>query len=320
MSRPSIPNRGPGWHWSEYWQSGRTEIMTVDTTGGSVAFDPGSAWPSFYAGFDDGARVLDLATGGGQVARLGHAASLAAQRSLDIVGVDYADLGPSEGEIAPGLRLQGKVALERLPFPDGHFDGASSQFGIEYADTRLALGEVARVLRSGGRARFLVHHADSAVSRSTAAQMAAHDRAMPDDSLIQKARRAFTAQLKRMPPTTIRAAVEGYREALQRAVGRLEPSDDYAPVRSHLDYLSDLAQGLLRYEPASALARLEIFETGVAAWRHRHRNQMKVALDRAGLDGFLHRAAAKGLQTVEAAGEQDARGALVAWRVDLRRD
>lgn len=294
--------------------------MTIDTAAGSLTFDPGSAWASFYAAFQDGGRVIDLATGGGQVARLGHAAAEAAGRSLEIVGVDYADLGPSEGEVAPGLRLMGNVPLERLPFPDGFFDGATSQFGIEYADTRSAVSEVARVLKPGGRARFLMHHVDSAVSRSTAAQAAAHDRAMPDDSLIQKARRAFTAHLKRLPPATIRAAEDGFREALGRAVERLEASDAFEPVRYHLDYLSDLGRGFSRYEPKSALARLDVFEAGVAAWRHRHRNQMKVALDQGGLDSFLHRAAGKGLRTLEAAAEQDSRGALVAWRVDLQRD
>lgn len=320
MSRPTPPKRGPGWHWSEYWQSGRTEIMTIDTAGGALTFDPGAVWAEFFAAFQDGARIIDLATGGGQVARLGHAAASAAGRSLEIVGVDYADLGPSAGDLAPGLHLMGNVPLERLPFPEGFFDGATSQFGIEYADTRIALGEVARVLKPDARARFLVHHAESAVSRSTAEQAAAHDRAMPDDSLIQKARRSFTAHLKRLPPATIRAAEDAYREAVRRAVERLEPSDAFEPVRYHLDYLADLARGLSRYEPKSALARLDVFEAGVAAWRHRHRNQMKVALDQAGLDAFLHRAAGKGLRTVEAAAERDARGALVAWRVDLERD
>jgi len=320
MSRPTNSSRRPGWHWSEYWQSGRTEIMTVDTAQGSVTFDPGQAWASFFTTFQDGARLIDLATGGGQVARIGHAAAVAAGKSLDIVGVDYADLGPSAGDLAPGLRLMGGVPLERLPFPESSFDGASSQFGIEYADTRLAIGELARILRPGARARFLIHHIESAVSRSTSEQAAAHDRVLPDDGVIQKARRAVGAHLKKLPPAALRAAEDAYREAVRRAAARLEASEAFEPVRYHVEYLADLAQGLARYEPKSALARLEVFEAGVTAWRQRHRNQMRVALDRGGLDTFLQRSAAKGLRTVEVAAEHDERGALIAWRVDLQRD
>lgn len=319
MSRSTTAGRRAGWHWSEYWQSGRIEIMTVDTATGSTAFDPGPVWREFFGAFEPGSRLLDLATGGGQVARLAGEAAASTGKPFEVVGVDYADLGPSGGEVGGGVRLVGGVALESLPFPAAHFDGASSQFGIEYADTRLALGELARVLKPGGRARMLIHNSASVVSRSTADQMAAHDKVLPDDAAILKARKAYTAHLKRMPPPAVRAAEDAFREAVRRAAGRLERSEAFAPAGQHVEYLSDLAARIARYEPASALARLDVFEAGVGAWRQRHRSQMKAALDRAGLDSFLHRAAQKGLETVEAVEENDGRGALVAWRVDLRR-
>ncbi|WP_165843978.1 methyltransferase domain-containing protein [Phenylobacterium kunshanense] len=320
MSRTTNTGRRPGWHWSEYWQSGRTEIMTIGTEGGEIVFDPGASWRAFFGSFDAGARLIDLATGGGQVARLAHEVGAATDKGFDVVGVDYADLGPSGGDVAPGLRLIGGVALERLPFDDASFDGAASQFGIEYADTRLALGELARVLKSGGRARLLVHSTESAVSQSTAAQSAAHDRVMPDDALIQKARRAFNAHMRRSPRDVLSAQEQALREAVQKAAAKIVDDAAYDPVRYHLDYLADLARGVARYEPRSALARLDVFEAGVAAWRQRHRSQMKAALDRPGLDAFLDRAVRKGLRPLESGGETDARGALVAWRVDLIRD
>lgn len=320
MSRAGSMDRSPGWHWSEYWRGGRTEIMTIDSAdGASVAFDPTAVWTPFFATLDPGARLLDLATGGGHVARLAHQAGLDRQAGFDVVGVDYADLGPSEGEVAPGLRLMGKVGLERLPFPEACFDAATSQYGIEYADTRLALGELARVLRPGGRARLLVHHAESAVSRSSAAQAAAHDKVMPDDAVIQKARKAYAAQLKRAAPDQARKAEDAFRQAVAQAAAKLEDDEAFGQARYHVDYLADLARGLARYAPHSALGLLDVFEAGVAAWRQRHRSQAKAALDQGGLDAFLQRAAAKGLEAAEAAPEQDARGALVAWRIDLRR-
>ena len=43
-------------------------------------------------------------------------------------------------------------AIEALPFPDGSFDLAVATGVLEYADLEPALGELARVLRPGGRA------------------------------------------------------------------------------------------------------------------------------------------------------------------------
>jgi SAM-dependent methyltransferase len=294
--------------------------MTVDTAeGGAVAFDPGPAWRAFFATFETGARLLDLATGGGQVARLAHETATQSGKRFDVTGVDYADLGPLEGEVAPGLRLTGGVALERLPFADAAFDGATSQFGIEYADARRALAELARVLRPGGRARLLLHHTASAVSRSTAEQAVAHDRVFVDDAILRAARKAYAAHQRGAAAGALRTAEDAFREAVRRAGARLRDDPAYDHARRDLGYLADLAGNIARYAPKSALAGLETFEAGMGAWRARHASQMKAALDPAGFEAFRAKAQEAGLATEGAGEEQDSRGALIAWRLDLRR-
>jgi hypothetical protein len=81
---------------------------------------------------------------------------------VSVVGVDYAQIGPSR---MAGVELIPGVSLERLPFGDGCFDGAVSQFGIEYADRPGAARELSRVLRSGSLTTLVMHHADSPVVR-----------------------------------------------------------------------------------------------------------------------------------------------------------
>lgn len=320
MNSTASKGRPPGWHWSEYWRSGRSEIVNVDTAQGVVAFDPGAAWREFFEGFPDGARLLDLATGGGHVARLAAESAAARGKVFDVVGVDYAELGPEPSGLGGSVRLLGGVALEKLPFETASFDGATSQFGIEYADTRRALPELARVLRPNARARLLVHNADSAISRSTAAQSAAHDRVLPDNALIQLGRRAYAAHLHRRSPEAIAGAERAFREGVRRAAARLTPDPHFDQARYHVEYLADLAERISRYAPASALQRLEVFEAGVDAWRQRHRSQIRAALDQRGLQSFVGAAAKCGLTTLDTAQETDARGALIAWRVDMRRD
>lgn len=317
MSRAPTPAKRPGWQWTEYWRGGHPEVMTIGAGPGREAFDAASVWLGYFGGFQAGARLLDLATGGGQVAAFASAAGDATGRTFEVIGVDHAELAASRGPGAPGYVLMGSVALEKLPFPSAHFDGASSQFGIEYADTRQALAELARVLKPGGRALMLIHHADSAITRSTAGQAGAYDRVFGDGGVVRQARRAFGAHLNRLPADATRAAEDAFREAVRRTAGRLESTPAFEPARYLVGYLADLAERVAAYDPASALARIDAFEFGNASWRQRHRSQLSAAMDAAALETFLQRAARAGLTPTEQAEARDDRGELVAWRVAL---
>lgn len=311
----SQADKRPGWHWSDYWRSGRAEVMTVDTPDGPVTFDTGAIWTGWFASFETGARLLDLATGSGQVARYAGAAATTGAKSFDVTGVDYADVASAGAQPAAGFTVLGGVPLEKLPFPAASFDGASSQFGIEYADTRLALAELSRVLEPGGRALMLIHHADSAITRHTEAQIAAYDRVLGNGGAIRQGRRAFTAQLKGLPAPARQSAEQAFRETVGRAAGRLEPGPAFDPVRYLVGYLDDLASRVASYEPASAMARLDAFEAGNAAWRRRQHCQTQAALDDRGLDAFVARADRVGLALTDRSRQDDLGGALIGWRV-----
>ncbi len=308
---PSPSEKRRGWHWSDYWRSGRTDVMTVQTATGPVAFDTEPIWANWFQTFDTGAQLLDLATGNGQVAGYASGAASATGKTFAITGVDYADVEAASTRLPTDCRLLGGVALEKLPFLTATFDGASSQFGIEYADTRAALQELGRVLKPGGRALMLIHHFDSVITRQTAEQIAAYDAVLGKSGTIRHARRAFTAHLKGLPA----AAAEGaLRTAVQQAAARLEPRVAFEPVRYMVGYLDDLSRGVASYEPKSALARLDVFEAGNAAWRHRQQSQTQAALDGPGRDAFVQRAARAGLALTDQAELTDATGQLIGWR------
>ena len=105
-----------------------------------------------------GARVLDLATGTGDLAMM---------IALDDPGVSVVGLDPSERMLAIGRGkvhracLTSRVSLvagdaQMLPFEPGEFDGISIAFGIRnVADRDRALAEMARVTRPGGRIAVL---------------------------------------------------------------------------------------------------------------------------------------------------------------------
>lgn len=105
--------------------------------------------------YREGSRILDVATGTGDVA-LEIARSTPA--SVKITGADFCremvDLGREKVAASPYAgRIDFQVApCEDLPFADNTFDSITIAFGIRnVVDRRLGLAEMWRVLRPGGR-------------------------------------------------------------------------------------------------------------------------------------------------------------------------
>lgn len=109
-------------------------------------------------GLQAGDRVLDLATGTGDLA----IAVARRWRSVEVIGVD-----PSPGMLELGAakvaraRLSGRIHLERgdamaLRFEDDHFAAVTIAFGLRnLPDRARGLAEMARVTRPGGRVAVL---------------------------------------------------------------------------------------------------------------------------------------------------------------------
>jgi len=99
-----------------------------------------------------GERVLDVACGTGVVARL------AAQRVGHTGAVAGLDLNPgmlaaARSAAPPGSAITWhEASAEAMPFPDGSFDVALCQMGLQFMpDKAKALSEMRRVLGPGGR-------------------------------------------------------------------------------------------------------------------------------------------------------------------------
>jgi len=100
-----------------------------------------------------GARVLDVAGGTGDLARL-FAERVGAHGEVILTDVNATMLATGrdrlldEGRIIPAVRCDG----ERLPFPSDRFDCVSVAFGLRNMTRKdIALSEMRRVLRPGGR-------------------------------------------------------------------------------------------------------------------------------------------------------------------------
>ncbi|UCD69281.1 MAG: bifunctional demethylmenaquinone methyltransferase/2-methoxy-6-polyprenyl-1,4-benzoquinol methylase UbiE [Betaproteobacteria bacterium] len=113
-------------------------------------------WKRFavqLSGVGEGARVLDVAGGTGDVARLlAHRAGRSGQVWLTDVNADMLSRGRDRlidaGQALPAVRCD----AEKLPYPADYFDCVSVAFGLRNMTHKdAALKEMQRVLRPGGR-------------------------------------------------------------------------------------------------------------------------------------------------------------------------
>jgi SAM-dependent methyltransferase len=152
--------------WTQFWQEQGPESRCLAHASPDWHRALNDHWQSFAGALPSAVRVLDIGCGAGVVAR-----SLAAARhDLDVTGIDYARI--PNGDYAP-IEILSDTPMETLPFPDGSFGAAVSQFGYEYGQTDVAARELARVLAAGAPFSFLVHHSESPILANSSAHLGA---------------------------------------------------------------------------------------------------------------------------------------------------
>lgn len=132
-----------------------------DSAGAVLSFGQDPRWRrAMVAQVDAGPqdRVLDVATGTGMVA-----AALARRYGCRVVGLDQSPemLGQAAAKLRASPELAARVELvrgqaESLPFADREFDHLTFTYLLRYvADPAATLGELARVVKPGGRVASL---------------------------------------------------------------------------------------------------------------------------------------------------------------------
>lgn len=166
-------------HWTNYYRSG---ALVTGPRGAQAGYDRelAEAWVHMFQVLPQTSTILDIGTGNGAIVAMANA--WAQQHSSDwaIHGADLADINPAHdvpnGErLFSGCHFHPKTPAERLPFEPDTFDLVCGHFALEYTEVPKTLAEVARVLKPGAQARFIIHHSDSVLVANAEQSLAETD-------------------------------------------------------------------------------------------------------------------------------------------------
>lgn len=305
--------------WDRQWRGNLLSTLAGSLTPDTAALIE-RGWAAFFGRLPSGAAVLDLATGNGYLALLALRAADRAGKTFQVHGADYAAIDPPRA--VPGLAAElariefhPRVACEKLMFAADTFDAVVSQHGIEYADTGAAIREAARVLKPGGKARFLVHARGGAILAANLPKINQCEYVLEKAKLFDATDRAVTDAL---------AGRGGDGAALKKALSETANRFANDPNTADLDTLLNLLWGA--YEQRKNFPGLAAFRGWLSENRkqteaqlHRIRAMEKAALDQTGVKQFAGKMKTAGFGAVRTARFEAKGGALIGYLIEAEK-
>jgi SAM-dependent methyltransferase len=275
LNAPPVPDSI--FAWDQYWRDGR--LASCGGEGGAT-YQPviAEGWRRFFGSVADAARILDVCSGNGAVARL--AAEVASARNIrvNIDAVDAADLHPTgTGPGAGMIRYSPRTPAEQLPFAAASFDVIAGQYAIEYTELEHTLVELRRVSRPAARVPFVTHAADSNVVQGARGQLADVERLL-HTGIFETAEALVRASAEAPLATDgdyrnrFLAALQSLREAETAAA-------DLRMYRNTGSVVVHAIRHLPRLGPGPVLDKIAEMATAIQAHRARLSAMCRAALD-----------------------------------------
>lgn len=208
-------------------QSAPLPASTQPSADGGYSLEIRAAWAEFLQTLPLDARILDAGIGNHVAALI--AADIAASHgpdwridAVDPAGKDIKEATASQRECIDRIAFHVGASPARLPFDDASFDAVCGHHAIEFIDTVAALAEIHRVLKPGGDAQFLLHHADSPILRSARFSLREADLVFAKTKAFRRVHRLVTMS-QIVPEATervsneVRAAIRALKRGLQVA-------------------------------------------------------------------------------------------------------
>lgn len=306
-------------HWEDYYRGGALASCPVGP-GGGYTQELRDVWVEFFSGLPESARILDIGTGNGAVALIALETAAAVGRHYEIHGTDLALINPARdvqggSQLFTGIQFHARVATEQLPFEAASFDAVSGQYALEYTNVDQALREIHRVLKPGGGAQFILHHADSIVAQKARASLLQSALVLEETRVLRKLRRHLEAERRSQSAARkTRADLVAALDALRQAAGQTQ---DPLMLNVTIDAVQKLAAARHQLRPAALGLEIDRFEGNLRASVRRLQDLIRCGQTEAGMQGISELVLACGFEVQELALQHHAGDTLVGWRLRL---
>lgn len=281
------------WIWNQYWHFDRIASCLDEQGAENYDESVSAGWRAFFEGLPDAARILDLCTGNGAVALIAAEVGRNRQEGFEITAVDKAEIDPvsyvsRHREALAGIAFRPGTEIEALPFADGGFDAAVSQYGIEYSDLGRSVGELVRMIAPGGRARLVLHAAEGAIGAKSKRVIEDADFLLETIDLPGTAARCFVAvtAAERDPGAgeeahrEARERVKAFEAALMEMSRRIPAAVDKAMLRNCGAVLLDTFKRHGKFDVDQLVAKADQVRTHIRAHRGRLQALVEAAVTR----------------------------------------
>lgn len=311
--------------WEDFYRGGALATGPVGEDG-LYDLEVARTWQDFFEGLPSPARVLDIGTGNGVLALMAVRSAKAAGRQIEVDGIDLARIDPAKyvpGGMArfEGIRFHPGVPMEKTGFEDASFDGVMGHYALEYGNVVRALAELHRVLKPGGGAQFIVHHADSTLVQSARRTLDESNVVLREERFYRKLGKLLS--LETAPPASVTAAQNEFVESLRSLRRRLDEARAAGRNGRVFEVAIDAAQKLLeaRKTHPAATVGIEVgrAEESVRLAVRRLSDLIGAAKDTEGMATMRQQAETAGLEVVSMDELRHDVRHVVGWRLVLRR-
>lgn len=311
-------------HWERYYRTGA--VASCPTTAeGDYDQELRTVWESFLQPFPPGAQILDIGTGNGAVAGIANALSMQLGRQWQIHACDAAEIDPTQHvpdgvTRFAGVQFHPHVASEQLPFEDAQFDAVTGLYALEWSDATQSLPEIARVLKPGGQALFVLAHADAPMVESARATQRIADRIFTEWAVFDQLRQLLaTPQLPPIAAQQQGARLQATIRQLKQALEETRGKGSSWLLALALEAVRTLLDQRRQFPPEAMPAQIDFVEQELRMGTRRLGELAEHACDTARMHALEQIATAAGLLVQERAPQWYASQQLVGWRLHLAR-
>ncbi|HEX6929780.1 MAG TPA: class I SAM-dependent methyltransferase [Gammaproteobacteria bacterium] len=319
--------------WARFW---RTGSLTSFGDRFSEGYQGGirALWTEFFASLPEAAIVADLGAGNGALEEIAQKHCAERERALVVHAFDLAPELPARfrGESASGrcaIEWHPATANEATGLDDSSVDAVTGNYAFEYGDAARTIAEIARILKPGGKCRFLMHHVDSNIIRNARSELALLDAELEKGGFLDAVRdylREFgdirkPAQFEKMKQS---GRAEPWRrrmnETHQHALQFATTENVVVLIRQVMQWTGQLVSPPVFFEPKAVLLdRLKQIRQELSANRSRLRDMQAAAIDQDGMNRIVEAFRVQGMTASAEPFFINEEPATVGWRVSAER-